>query len=72
MIRTGASFLCWAVAVIAAIITVPTLWVATHVANEDGYVDFTRPFVSDTELRNALVADIADELVSRGVVPSVT
>jgi hypothetical protein len=72
MIRTGASFLCWVVAVIAAIITVPTLWVATHVANEDGYVDFTRPFVSDTELRNALVAEIADELVSRGGLPAVT
>jgi hypothetical protein len=72
MIRTGISFFCWVVAVVAAVITVPTLWVATHVANEDGYVDFTRPFVADTELRNALVAEIADEIVSRGGLPTVT
>jgi hypothetical protein len=48
MIRTGASFLSWAVAVIAAIITVPTLWVATHVANEDGVPAVTRPVVVAT------------------------
>jgi hypothetical protein len=72
MIRTGVSFVCWVLAVVAAVITVPTLWVATHVAHEDGYVAFTRPFVTDTELRNALVAEIADELVSRGSLPAVT
>jgi hypothetical protein len=72
MIRTGASFVCWVIAVVAAIVTVPAFWVATHIANEDGYVDFTRPFVADTELRNALVAEIADDVVSRGGLPAVT
>ena len=66
MIRSVASFLCWAVAVVAAVVTVPALWVATHVADEDGYVDFTRPFVADTEFRNAIVATIADDVVKQG------
>ena len=70
MIRSGFSFLCWAVAVVAAIITVPTLWIATHVADEDGYVDFTRPFVADAEFRNAIVATITDDLVSQGGLPT--
>jgi hypothetical protein len=72
MIRSGASFVCWAVAVVAAIITVPTLWVATHVADEDGYVDFTSSFVSDTELRHALIATISDDMVSQGGLPAAT
>ena len=71
MIRTGASFLCWAAAVIAAIITVPTLWIATHVADEDGYVAFTQPFVADVEFRNAIVATITEDLVAQGGLPAV-
>ena len=70
MIRTGVSFLCWVAAVVAAIITVPTLWVATHVADEDGYVAFTRPFVSDTELRNAIVATIVDDVAAQSGLPT--
>ena len=70
MIRTGFSFLFWAVAVVAAVITVPTLWIATHVADEDGYVGFTRPFVADAEFRNAIVATITDDLVSQGGLPT--
>ena len=69
MIRSGASFLCWVVAVVAAIVTVPTLWIATHVADEDGYVDFTRPFVADTAFRNAIVATITDDVVAKGGLP---
>ncbi|MGI9084609.1 MAG: hypothetical protein ACR2FE_04880 [Aeromicrobium sp.] len=71
MIRSTVSFLCWVVAVVAAIVTVPTFWLATHVAEEDGYVDFTRPFVADVELRNALVAQIADDVVRTGGLPAV-
>jgi hypothetical protein len=70
MIRTGASFLSWVVAVVAAIITVPTFWLATHVADEDGYVEFTQTFVSDTEFRNALVGTIADEVARKGGLPA--
>jgi hypothetical protein len=71
MIRSVASFLCWAVAVVAAIATVPTLWVATHVADEDGYVAFTETFVDDVVLRNALIATIVDDAASRGGLPAV-
>ena len=70
MIRTGISFLCWAAAVVTAIITVPTLWIATHVADEDGYVAFTQPFVADVEFRNAIVATITDDIVSEGGLPT--
>ena len=70
MIRSGISFLCWAAAVVAAIITVPTLWVATHVADEDGYVAFTQPFVADVEFRNAIVATITDDILSQGGLPT--
>jgi hypothetical protein len=70
MIRSGTSFLCWVVAVVAAIVTVPTFWLAAHVADEDGYVDFTRPFVADTEFRNALVGTIADDVIRKGGLPS--
>ncbi len=70
MIRSGISFLCWAAAVVAAIITVPTLWIATHVADEDGYVAFTQPFVADVEFRNAIVATITEDIVSQGGLPT--
>ncbi len=71
MIRSGTSFLAWVVAVVAAVITIPTLWVATHVADESGYVDFARPFVADSELRDALAAQIADDVVKDGGLPTV-
>jgi hypothetical protein len=71
MIRTGISFLCWAAAVVTAIVTVPTLWIATHVADEDGYVAFTQPFVTDVEFRNAIVATITDDIATRGGLPAV-
>ena len=70
MIRSGISFVSWVVAVVAAIVTVPTLWIATHIADEDGYVGFTRPFVSDTQLRTSLVDAITDEAFRRGGLPS--
>ena len=70
MIRSIASFLCWVVAVVAAVITVPTLWVATHVADEDGYVGFTETFVDDTEFRNAIVATITDDVANRSGLPT--
>jgi hypothetical protein len=70
MIRSGVSFLCWAAAVVAAIITVPTLWIASNVADEDGYVAFTEPFVADVEFRNAIVATITDDIVSQGGLPA--
>lgn len=70
MIRTGLSVLCWLVAVAAAVVTVPTFWLATHVADEGGYVDFTRPFVADIELRNALAAQVADDIVDEAGLPA--
>jgi hypothetical protein len=67
--RTLLAALAWLVAVVAAVITVPTLWIATHVADEQGYVDFTRPFVDDTELQKALAAQVSDDVGSATGLP---
>jgi len=71
MIRSFASFLCWVVAVVAAVVTVPTLWVATHVASEDGFVAFTEPFVADAKLRNALITTMVDGAAESGTLPAI-
>ena len=71
MIRSGTSFLAWVIAIVAAVVTIPTLWLATHVADESGYVDFTRPFVADSELRDALSAQIAADVVEQAGLPSI-
>lgn len=67
--RTAGSVAAWIVAVVAAIITVPALWIATHVADEQGYVDFTRTFVDDTELQKALAAQVSDDVGSAAGLP---
>jgi hypothetical protein len=67
--RTLLAALTWLVAVVAAVITVPTLWIASHVADEQGYVDFTRPFVDDTELQKALAAQVSDDVGSAAGLP---
>lgn len=68
--RTGGSFLAWLVAVVAAVVTIPTLWLATHVADEQGYVDFTSSFVDDTELQQALAAQVADDVATQSGLPA--
>lgn len=61
---------CILIAVIAALVTVPMAWVATHVADEDGYVSFSAPLGSDHELQSAFAAYLSDELVREYHLPS--
>ncbi|MCW2752506.1 MAG: hypothetical protein JWR83_3616, partial [Aeromicrobium sp.] len=61
---------CVLVAVVAALVTVPMAWVATHVADEDGYVSFSSPLGSDHELQQAFSAYLADDLVRRYNLPA--
>lgn len=58
------------VAVVAALVTLPTAWVATHVADEDGYVSFTSPLAADPELQRGFADYLSDELVRRTSLPS--
>lgn len=67
--RTVGSFVLWLVAMTAIALSLPLAWVATTIADEDGYVSFTAPFATDAELQDALTDTIADQLVdSSGVV----
>ncbi|MDX6277682.1 MAG: hypothetical protein QOJ72_1810 [Nocardioidaceae bacterium] len=62
---------CVLIAVVAALITVPMAWVATHVADEDGYVSFSKPLGSDHELQRAFSAYLSDQLVTKYNLPAV-
>lgn len=64
------AMVCVLIAVVAALVTVPMAWVATHVADEDGYVSFSAPLGSDHELQRAFSAYLSDQLVSRYNLPS--
>jgi hypothetical protein len=64
------AMICVLIAVVAALITVPMAWVATHVADEDGYVSFSRPLGSDHELQRAFSAYLSDQLVTKYNLPS--
>src|SRR3954452_2473441 len=61
---------CVLIAVVAALITVPMAWVATHVADEDGYVSFSKPLGSDRDLQRAFSAYLSDQLVTKYNLPS--
>lgn len=61
----------WLVAVVAGVVTVPVGWVATHVADEDGYVSFTEPLASDAEFQDAISVYLGEEIATRtGLPPS--
>ena len=59
-----------AVALLALLAAVPLLWVSTHVADEDGYVEFSSTLARDSELQGAFAAYLSDELSTRGVLPA--
>jgi len=67
--RPFAALIAGVVATIAAVVTVPLLWVSTHVADEDGYVAFSSEVVDDEELRDAFVAFLVDDYAQRGLLP---
>lgn len=67
--RTAATFVLWLVAVGAVLVTVPTAWVATHVADEDGYVAFTQPFATDPELQRAVAEGVSQAVADEVQLP---
>jgi len=68
--RTVASFVSGALALLALLAAVPLLWLSTHIVDEDGYVEFSSTLAKDTELQQAFSAYLTDELSARGVIPA--
>jgi hypothetical protein len=67
--RPFTSFVAGLVALVAALVTVPLLWVSANVADEDGYVTFSSRLATDEELQSAFADYLADDFVSRGLLP---
>ncbi|GAA3518978.1 hypothetical protein GCM10022234_13120 [Aeromicrobium panaciterrae] len=61
---------CVAIAMLAAAVTIPLAWVASNIADEDGYVSFTSPMGSDPELQKAFSAYLGDYFVREQSLPS--
>ena len=58
------------IAMLAAVATLPLAWVASNIADEDGYVSFTSRMGSDPELQTAFSAYLSDYFVREGGLPS--
>ncbi|MEO6604442.1 MAG: hypothetical protein ABIN55_02390 [Aeromicrobium sp.] len=58
------------IAMLAAAVTLPLAWVASNLADEDGYVAFTSPMGSDPELQKAFSAYLSDYFVRELGLPS--
>ncbi|MCW2769390.1 MAG: hypothetical protein JWR27_823 [Aeromicrobium sp.] len=67
--RPFTSFVAGLVALVAALVTVPLMWVSANVADEDGYVAFSSRLATDQELQSAFSAYLADDFVNRGLLP---
>lgn len=63
--RSVFSVLAGLVAVLAFAVALPLGWVATHVADEDGYVRFTTGLVDDPQFRVGVVKAVTDDVVDR-------
>lgn len=68
--RSLPSFIGGLVATIAAIVTIPLLWISVNVQDEDGYVAFTGELAADTELQQSVSAYLANDFVQRGLLPA--
>lgn len=68
--RSLPSILAGLIATLAAIVTVPLLWISVNVQDEDGFVDLGTSLVADTDLQTALTAYLADDFVARGLLPA--
>ena len=68
--RSLPSIVAGIVATLAAILTVPLLWISLNVQDEDGFVDLGTSLASDSDLQSALAAYLADDFVARGVLPA--
>lgn len=58
------------VATLAAIVTVPILWVAVNVQDEDGFATLSGRLATDAELQGSLAQYLADDFVQRGLLPA--
>lgn len=68
--RTLCSVVTGLVAVLALAVALPLGWLATHIADEDGYVDFTSSLVQDDAFRAELVTVISDAVIEQSGVPA--
>ncbi len=63
--RSIFALLAGVVAVLAFAAALPMGWVATHAADEDGYVGFTTSLIDDPQFRAEIVGAVADDVVDR-------
>jgi hypothetical protein len=68
--RSIPSLLGGIVATIAAILTIPFLWVSINVQDEDGFVALSNQLAGDAELRASVSAYMANDFVARGLLPA--
>lgn len=67
--RSVSAIIAGIVATVVAIVTVPVMWLSINVQDEDGYVALSSQLATDAELQGAFAAYLADDFVSRGVLP---
>lgn len=70
--RSFVSFLTGLLAVALLVLLLPLAWVATHVASEDGYVDFSASLIQDRQFRDDLSAAAVEALIERTGLPTAT
>ena len=68
--RSFLSLVCGIVAVLAALLTVPAMWVSHNIASEDGYVAFAEPIARDSQFHDSLAGVLSDELVQNSALPA--
>lgn len=70
--RSFVAFLAGLLAMVCLTVLIPLVWVATHIASEDGYVDFSSSLIQDQQFRDGLSAATVDALVERAGLPAGT
>ncbi|MET0930649.1 MAG: hypothetical protein ABWX74_14105 [Aeromicrobium sp.] len=68
--RSLPSLLGGIVATLAAIVTIPLLWISLNVQDEDGFVALSSQLATDTELQGAVSDYLAADFASRGLIPA--
>ena len=61
--RTFLSFVLGVCALLAALVTVPSLWVSHNIADQDGYVAFAEPIGRDAQFHKVLSAALAETVL---------
>lgn len=57
-------------ATIAAILTIPLLWISINVQDEDGFAALSSRLAADPELQGSVSAYLANDFVQRGLLPA--